>query len=111
MTDEPLTEHIVDQWFDFWRHHLTKQGRSMANWKARTVDRIREAAVAGLSRRWIPVSERFPSPGVGVLCANRHCRFVAWLSVEDGGGSYWESNDKVNLVVTHWMPLPCPPTT
>jgi hypothetical protein len=57
---------------------------------------------------WIPVTERLPMTTADVLVSvqGQPERFVAWL--ERGRWACSVTNNR--LRVTHWMPLPAPPT-
>lgn len=58
--------------------------------------------------RWIPVSERLPEPWGNVLIAVRG-EYVFLGCVTSGGG--WRGDGYMILDgVSHWMPLPAPPT-
>ena len=65
------------------------------------------AEVERLTAAWIPVSERLPEPWGNVLIAVRG-EYV-FLGCFTGGG--WRGPcDMTQEGVTHWMPLPAPPT-
>lgn len=75
------------------------------------------AAVSEFMPRWIPVEERLPKDGEPVLVARRLRYFTdemptlissMWYEHGDFCG---EENDLPREGVTHWMPLPEPPTT
>lgn len=62
-------------------------------------------------REWIPVSERLPKDGNTIVLTLAKVKEVFLLSFDE----YWfspfdESGDEFQLQVTHWMPLPPPPT-
>lgn len=60
---------------------------------------------------WIPVSERLPQDGVEVLVSvdenSDDCGYHVCLY---RGGEYVRSESGYIFGVTHWMPLPPPPT-
>jgi hypothetical protein len=53
---------------------------------------------------WIPVSERLPDEGRAVLIVADGWVKMGWRNGE------WIDWDGDECVVTHWMPLPAPPT-
>ena len=63
-------------------------------------------------QKWIPVTERLPEMHTKVLCCGiRGGRFIAELSTWGKGCLYWDKrNGKGCPEVTHWMPLPEPPS-
>jgi hypothetical protein len=71
------------------------------------------AAVSELMPRWIPVTERLPDEGVEVLWYSSHDRFARWATGKrDGGLVDWggDLESEIEGWLTHWMPLPAPPT-
>lgn len=56
-----------------------------------------------LRQEWIPVAERLPEVGEKVLTFENH---GDWESIDS---CYWDRLWKANHV-THWQPLPSPPT-
>lgn len=58
---------------------------------------------------WIPVTERLPKKGVYVLCA---CRANIYSVMKWDGIDWCENPTHIYMAgfVTHWMPLPEPPT-
>lgn len=63
-------------------------------------------------QKCIPVTERLPEMHTKVLCCGiRGGRFIAELSTWGNGNRYWDKrNGKGCPEVTHWMPLPEPPS-
>lgn len=58
---------------------------------------------------WISVEERLPETETSVLVfTERGYIFLSWASNED---VFWFYNEDENDRVTHWQPLPAPPTT
>ncbi len=57
---------------------------------------------------WIPVTERLPEEGERVLAWDKDFNEseVATYYAHDG----WGCDASISLNVTHWMPLPAPPT-
>jgi len=70
-----------------------------------------QARIAELEaeRRWIPCSERMPDKNGWylVMIANEWYDVSSDYCAKIGGEVYW--SDKSSI--THWMPLPDPPTT
>jgi hypothetical protein len=66
--------------------------------------------------RWIPVSERLPQPGERTLICEHGEQYAATFrpgTYRDGSGMHnrWESDEcETYNSVTHWMPLPEPPS-
>ena len=68
------------------------------------------------SLAWIPVTERLPRPGQQVLAAipprvwnEENQAIIETLDYEQKGFYSWK-DDEWPKGVTHWMPLPAPPT-
>jgi hypothetical protein len=61
--------------------------------------------------QWIPVSERLPEPCEQVLCYAITGWTPGWepqvLVTSHNGHGYWDCD---SMTVTHWMPIPAPPT-
>jgi hypothetical protein len=57
---------------------------------------------------WIPATERLPEEGERVLAWDKDFNEseVATYYAHDG----WGCDASISLNVTHWMPLPAPPT-
>ncbi|MBJ8369094.1 DUF551 domain-containing protein [Citrobacter cronae] len=57
---------------------------------------------------WIKCSERMPSECSDVIVSDGHDIGFMWF----GGGRWdsWHPGNSVSLQITHWMPLPEPPT-
>jgi hypothetical protein len=56
---------------------------------------------------WIPVTERLPEDDVRVLAYDGLKTFTAELFE---GLWHWIEGDTFGMDVTHWRPLPAPPT-
>jgi hypothetical protein len=71
-------------------------------------DTLLDAAGELDRRRWIPVAERLPDEGERVLAWDNDFNEseVAIYYAHDG----WGCDASISLNVTHWMPLPAPPT-
>jgi hypothetical protein len=73
------------------------------------------------TNRWIPVGERLPEPGQRVLMWIQSYAYVpgaeklgAYMPMVDSLApwhSSWDLNIYETSEVTHWLPLPKPPTT
>jgi hypothetical protein len=72
-----------------------------------------------MDMEWISVSERLPEPYVNVVVFNPYEKDVneqvttdyLYLGGDDKLHFEWNSDpDTGELLVTHWMPLPEPPT-
>jgi hypothetical protein len=66
--------------------------------------------------KWISVKERLPASGSVALCGNfanqpkfQRQQFVA-IYGSKRGWHQWFDDDDIRVAVTHWMPLPDPPT-
>jgi len=78
----------------------------------------RDNALAKQVPQWLPIADGLPKPGVPVLCLTRRIYTPGATTVEQnqvnpaGTGFYVEYDDSDNPleVVTHWQPLPLPPT-
>ena len=65
--------------------------------------------VRAAQSEWISVEERLPETETSVLVfTERGYIFLSWASNED---VFWFYNEDENDRVTHWQPLPAPPTT
>ena len=80
-------------------------------------DTAEPSGASGGSLAWIPVTERFPADNVDVLVRRKTIAgmrtVVAYRCM---GNDCWTLNDGdyddfCDHSVTHWMPLPAPPTT
>lgn len=68
---------------------------------------------------WISVKDSLPVAGVPVLvtylgCYDSQPYCDAIANIKYGDWCWWESydsdnNEKIKVVITHWMPLPTPP--
>ena len=89
---------------------IERAGEGANGWIADELERIEPACVVPVPR-WIPVSERLPSPGVPVIVARPYD--AGPLKVEQGvylGASGWWKVHGANVrKVLYWMPLPVPP--
>lgn len=59
---------------------------------------------------WIDVNSRLPEIGVKVCAYTEYDRFLPYMYLNDDGewvSSYFRWSGRT---VTHWMPLPAPPT-
>jgi hypothetical protein len=59
-------------------------------------------------RRWIPVTERLPEVHSPVLVSITESRYPTVATMSLDGEWLFREGDPVT--VTHWMPLPAPPT-
>ena len=63
--------------------------------------------------RWIPVSERLPEAGVGVLILSpidSQFRRACVAAMDRVNGQHLWTSEYGDEMPTHWMPLPEPPT-
>jgi hypothetical protein len=96
---------------------LLQARQDVATLTAEMANTGREFAEHCLKNRWIPVSERLPDDGEGVLISGDDISFLRGVgiafhvtkipqwSTDDG---YYFHGDSYKRV-THWMPLPIPP--
>lgn len=66
---------------------------------------------------WIKCSDRMPSETYAygchtddVLCRTRSGKMVIAMSVNTTTGQAWLDQQSMERDVTHWMPLPAPPS-
>lgn len=64
---------------------------------------------------WIPVGERLPEAHVNVLCYTKGGGIVRdrydGITLSDGTHQFHGDREEWRFDVTHWMPLPPPPST
>lgn len=62
--------------------------------------------------KWISVSERLPEPGKVLVTDGKSVRMTngAWFYRASDGETRAPANYGAGITVTHWMPLPEPPT-
>jgi len=67
--------------------------------------------------KWIPTSEELPKPGhiVLVWCPKIECIYTAALMKYSENTFTWSltgsaPGEQIHQIVTHWTPLPPPPT-
>jgi hypothetical protein len=86
-------------------------------WLKRRIIEELEPTMAEWERRWIPVTERMPTPGEDVLAFTHNYGPV--VASTDTAGTWrathkdYESGEPYLRdagTVSHWMPLPAPPT-
>lgn len=101
-------------------HCINKWETGVRNPKHNTLCRIADAIGVDVNcllpvSRWISVNERTPSNLEDVLVVaywhGKYQTFIGWYAEKN---RMWNVNvgyeDKNNLHVTHWMPIPKPPT-
>lgn len=78
--------------------------RAAVAWRA-----WRARSELGSKSRWISVKDQLPDPETTVLvCTERGYIFTSWASDVD---VFWFYDEEEDDRVTHWQPLPAPPTT
>ena len=108
LDDFPLLREAADA-----IEELTRENESLAK-------SVNEASEI-LRRRWIPVTERLPVEKINpnthdfeyILCATiwgdvRPFKYGTPIGSKDA--HFWNGAGYVDAYVTHWMPLPTPPT-
>ena len=66
--------------------------------------------ITNMNGEWIPVTERLPESGDTVLVRDYGEHLLAWLNFTSNGTAYFSAPGRSNFEVTHWMPLPAPPS-
>jgi hypothetical protein len=74
------------------------------------IDDIPAADVRPVVPKWIPVTEALPDAGERVLCYCRANIYEVMKMRTDGDWVYDTNHIYMHSFVTHWMPLPTPPT-
>lgn len=76
-------------------------------------DHIRAAFIAGDQRdRWISVETELPKEQTRVLAAFQGVHMgVVVVAGYMGNGEWYSRGENLTGAITHWMPLPSPPTT
>jgi hypothetical protein len=72
-----------------------------------------ERLVSGQGAQWIPVSERLPNLYEEVLAWVKYKEFMAVVVFKGDKTAVttrWETEGFDEVIVTHWQPLPTPPT-
>lgn len=61
---------------------------------------------------WISVTNQLPGEGVSVLCVNVNMKKPIVYEGFRNGNAYtsWALGSEYRLQITHWMPLPKPPS-
>jgi hypothetical protein len=91
---------IYDDVFDTMRSWVTQSG-SVESQALRLTEKIAKH----IGQEWIPVGERLPERTCHVIA---RCRGGQAMEYVHAGGEFTRHGEKRN--VTHWMPLPEPPT-
>jgi hypothetical protein len=90
--------------------HYVVESQSSGKPDAHAISLIESALRESAAARWVPVGERLPDACVDVLCGNASGDvFIAYQS----GCAWWldvVDDDAEEAIVTHWQPLPPPPT-
>ncbi len=82
-------------------------GITMGHLKRRIIEEL-EPTMAEWERRWIPVSERFPCDESMVLVwSQSNGLHLAYI---DPWGQWRDADENPGKKITHWMPLPAPPS-
>ena len=92
-------------------YSIQKDGRGRYLWlRAAVAWRAwRARSELGPKSRWISVKDQLPDPETTVLvCNERGEIFTSWASDVD---VFWFYGEEEDDRVTHWQPLPSPPTT
>ena len=88
----PLTERVGDEYSRLGTQYKWE------GWQARAAQ-----------SEWISVQDRLPETETTVLvCTERGYIFTSWASDVD---VFWFYDEEEDDRVTHWQPLPAPPTT
>ena len=91
---------------------LMKQAADAIEELSQDLDSMNEANIAlyGALPRWIPVTEQLPEVRTWVLCFCRANSFDVFRMTDEGHWQYGNRSIYMKGYVTHWMPLPTPPT-
>lgn len=77
-------------------------------WLKRRIIEELEPTMAEWERRWIPVDERFPGDESMVLVwSQSNGLHLAYI---DQWGQWRDADENPGKKITHWMPLPAPPS-
>lgn len=110
-----LRELAGEQMFDFERRPYLQAADAIEE-LSREID-IDNAAITAMDAampRWIPVTERLPAAALGdvseraLVTDGEYVAIVEWFNFGECG-SFWGYTG-FGKDVTHWMPLPQPPT-
>ena len=105
--DQPCSCDDEPAWEDCCTTCLIQRAREgLEQREARIESLEKENAALREAQRWIPVSERLPEDGIEVLVYESEDS-----SIYSACKWYDEWNGFPGERITHWMPLPAPPTT
>jgi hypothetical protein len=117
MTPEIIEQEsaVFEAWYVKTYQPTPWRGRTFDKWPSGVyrLQHVQDAWQAWQARatqsEWISVEERLPETETSVLvCTERGYIFLSWASNED---VFWFYNENEDDRVTHWQPLPEPPTT
>jgi len=63
--------------------------------------------------KWVSVNDRLPEPYTTALCVDKDGEFVTAIFIPSKQNAYkysWENKYGHDVIITHWQPLPEPPT-
>jgi len=98
MTDRPKLDAAEVESVRRWAKRESPSG----SWDVR-LDRVLDLALQALAQQWVSVDERLPDREGRYLTINEEGSYWcdAWSPLHNWTGA---------LKITHWMPLPAPPT-
>ena len=86
---------------------------NMAHQQSKIIEKLQNAAKAQAVLQWIPVSERLPENEGTYFCLGHNgTPFVCLFRTTKYEGKIWLRSTGTRRIdgITHWMPLPAPPT-
>ena len=84
----------------------------MAHQQSKIIEKLQKAAKVQAVPQWIPVSERLPDEGTYFCLGHNGTPFVCLFRTTKYEGKIWLRSTGTRRIdgITHWMPLPAPPT-